>query len=93
LHPESGGRIGGNFWTAFLSNFTSQKFPTYIAKLTKDDMDVLRDLMQSGKVSPIIDRTYKLEQTADAVRYMEEGHARGKVIITIGVESTISARN
>jgi len=38
-------------------------------------------LMQSGKVSPVIDRTYKLEQTADAVRYMEEGHARGKVVV------------
>jgi NADPH:quinone reductase-like Zn-dependent oxidoreductase len=84
LHPGSWGRIGGNFWTAFLSNFTSQKFPTYIAKLTKDDLGVLADLMQSGKVSPVIDRTYKLSQTADAVRYMEEGHARGKVVITLG---------
>jgi NADPH:quinone reductase-like Zn-dependent oxidoreductase len=83
LHPESWGRIGGNFWTAFLSNFTSQKFVTYIAKLTKDDMGVLRDLMQCGKVSPVIDRTYKLEQTQDAVRYMEEGHARGKVVIAV----------
>jgi 2-desacetyl-2-hydroxyethyl bacteriochlorophyllide A dehydrogenase len=83
LHPGSWGRIGGNFWTAFLSNFTSQKFITYIARLTKDDMAVLRDLMQAGKVSPVIDRTYKLAQTADAVRYMEEGHARGKVVIAV----------
>ena len=83
LHPGSWGRIGGNFWTAFLSNFTSQKFSTYIAKLTKDDLGVLADLMQSGKVSPVIDRTYKLSDTADAVRYMEEGHARGKVVVTI----------
>jgi NADPH:quinone reductase-like Zn-dependent oxidoreductase len=66
----------------FLSSFTSQKFPTYIARLTKDDLTVLRDLMQTGKVSPVVDRTYRLEQTADAVRYMEEGHARGKVVIT-----------
>src|SRR5262249_40027033 len=83
IHPETMGRIGGNFWNAFLSNFTKQKFVFYIAKLTKDDFGVLRDLMQSGKVSPVIDRTYKLEQTADAVRYMEEGHARGKVVVTI----------
>src|SRR4029077_21060517 len=69
LHPESWGRLFGNFWAAFLSNFTSQKFPTYIAKLTEEDLTVLRDLMQSGKVSPVIDRTYKLSQTADAVRY------------------------
>jgi NADPH:quinone reductase-like Zn-dependent oxidoreductase len=66
-----------------LSNFTNQKFVTYIAKLTKDDLTVLRDLMQAGKVTPVIDRTYKLGQTADAVRYLEEGHARGKVVIAI----------
>jgi NADPH:quinone reductase-like Zn-dependent oxidoreductase len=66
-----------------LSNFTSQKFSTYIAKLTKDDLVALADLMQSGKVSPVIDRTYKLSDTADAVRYMEEGHARGKVVVAI----------
>jgi len=83
LHPETMGRIGRNFWNAFLSNFSKQKFVFYIAKLTKDDFGVLRDLMQSGKVSPVIDRTYKLEQTVDAVRYMEEGHARGKIVITI----------
>ena len=82
-HPETMGRIVGNFWNAFRSNFSKEKFVFYIAKLTKDDFGVLRDLMQSGKVSPVIDRTYKLEQTADAVRYMEEGHARGKVVVTI----------
>jgi NADPH:quinone reductase-like Zn-dependent oxidoreductase len=83
VHPETLRRIGRNFWDAFLSNFTRQKFVFYIAKLTKDDLNVLRELMQSGKVSPVIDRTYRLEQTADAVRYMEEGHARGKVAITL----------
>ena len=83
IHPETLRRIGRNFWDAFLSNFSKQKFVFYIAKLTKDDLDVLRDLMQSGKVTPVIDRTYKLDQTADAVRYMEEGHARGKVVVTI----------
>jgi len=82
-HPETMGRIAGNFWNAFRSNFSKEKFVFYIAKLTKGDFGVLRDLMQSGKVSPVIDRTYKLEQTADAVRYMEEGHARGKVVVRI----------
>ena len=82
-HPETMGRIVGNFWNAFRSNFSKQKFVFYIAKLTKDDFGVLHDLMQSGKVSPVIDRTYKFEQTADAVRYMEEGHARGKVVVVI----------
>jgi NADPH:quinone reductase-like Zn-dependent oxidoreductase len=82
FHPESWGRVLGNFKTAFQSKFTSRKFVTYIAKLTKDDLNILRDLMQSGKVVPVIDRTYKMSQTQDAVRYLEEGHARGKVVIT-----------
>jgi NADPH:quinone reductase-like Zn-dependent oxidoreductase len=83
FHPESWGRILGNFKTAFQSKFTSQKFVFYIAKLTKDDLNVLRDLMQSGKVAPMIDRTYKISETQDAVRYLEQGHARGKVVITL----------
>lgn len=83
VHPGTWGRIGGNFWNAFRSNFTSQKFVFYIANLTKDDMGVMRDLMETGKVSPVIDRTYKLRDTADAVRYMEEGHARGKVVVVV----------
>ncbi len=83
FHPESWGRILGNFKTAFQSKFTSQKFVTYIAKLTKANLNVLHDLMQSGKVAPVIDRTYKISETQAAVRYLEEGHARGKVVITL----------
>src|SRR3989440_58554 len=83
LHPGMWGRVLGNFKTVFLSTFTSQKFVTFIAKLTKDDLNVLRDLMQSGKVAPVIDRTYKMSETQAALRYLEEGHARGKVVIVI----------
>lgn len=83
LHPGMMGRIGANFWNAFRSRFTEQKFVFYIAKLTKGDLNVLRDLMESGKVSPVIDRTYKLSDTQAAVRYLEEGHAHGKVVITL----------
>lgn len=83
LHPGSWGRLIGNFSAAFQSNFTSQKFVTYIAKLTKADLNVLRELMQSEKVSPVIDRTYKMSETQAAVRYLEEGHARGKVVIVM----------
>ena len=82
FHPESWGRVLGNFGAAFQSNFAKQKFVFYIAKLTKDDLNVLHDLIQSGKLLPVIDRTYRLNQTVDAVRYMEEGHARGKVVVT-----------
>lgn len=83
LHPGMWSRALGNFATAFKSKFTNQKFVTYIAKLTKDDLNVLRDLMQSGKVAPVIDRTYKMSETQAALRYLEEGHARGKVVIVI----------
>jgi NADPH:quinone reductase-like Zn-dependent oxidoreductase len=83
LHPGMMGRVAANFWNVFRSNFTRQKFVFYIAQFTKQDLNVLRDLMQSGKVAPVIDRTYKMNETADAVRYMEEGHARGKVVVTI----------
>src|SRR5205823_10942729 len=83
LHSETMARIARNFWDAFLSKFSKEKFIFYIAMLTKDDLNVLRDLMQSGKVAPVIDRTYKMSDTQAAVRYLEEGHARGKVVITI----------
>src|SRR5205809_1202658 len=82
LHPGMWGRVLGNFATVFRSKFISQKFVFYIATLTKDDLNVLRDLMQSGKVSPVIDRTYKISETQAALRYLEEGHAHGKVVIT-----------
>jgi NADPH:quinone reductase-like Zn-dependent oxidoreductase len=83
FHKETWGRIVGLFAARFQSNFTSQKFVNYVTKLTKDDLTVFADLMQTAKVSPVIDRTYKLSETADAVRYLEQGHARGKVVITV----------
>jgi NADPH:quinone reductase-like Zn-dependent oxidoreductase len=54
-----------------------------LAKLNQGDLGVLRDLMQTGKLTPVIDRRYKLSETAEAIRYLEEGHARGKVLITL----------
>ncbi len=66
-----------------LSPFMSQKFGMMLAELNKDDLAVLGELMQSGKVTPVIDRTYKLSETAAALRYLETGHARGKVVLTV----------
>ena len=66
-----------------LSPFVSQKLGMLMADLNKKDLNVLRDLMQSGKVTPVIDRTFPLSQVAEAVRYVEKGHARGKVVITV----------
>src|SRR6266496_1086200 len=83
LHPETWGRIVGTFKASLLSRFVDQKFVRYVTKTDKEDLKLLSDLMQTGKVTPVIDRTYKLSETAEAMRYFEEGHARGKVVITV----------
>jgi NADPH:quinone reductase-like Zn-dependent oxidoreductase len=51
--------------------------------LNQTDLALISELMQSGKVTPAIDRRYKLTDVPDAIRYLEEGHARGKVVITV----------
>ncbi len=61
----------------------SQKAGFFIAKTNRADMDVLRELIETGKVKPIVDTTYPLADTADAFRYLGEGHARGKVVVTL----------
>jgi NADPH:quinone reductase-like Zn-dependent oxidoreductase len=66
-----------------LSPFVSQKMGMMMADANQKDLTILADMMQSGKIKPVIDRTYKLDQVPDAIRYLEEGHARGKVIITV----------
>jgi len=66
-----------------LSPFTSQKFGMILADLNKDDLATLAGLMQEGKVTPVIDKTYKLSDAAEALRYLEKGHARGKVVVTV----------
>ncbi|HET6887518.1 MAG TPA: NAD(P)-dependent alcohol dehydrogenase [Candidatus Udaeobacter sp.] len=66
-----------------LSPFVSQKMGMLLADLNHNDLAVLADLMQSGKMKPVIDRTYKLSDLPDAIRYLEQGHARGKVVITV----------
>jgi NADPH:quinone reductase-like Zn-dependent oxidoreductase len=66
-----------------LSRFVSQKFVPFLAKNSKDDLIVLKELIETGKVTPVIDRTYPLSETAEALRYLGTGHARGKVIITL----------
>ena len=66
-----------------LSPFVSQKMGMMFAQLNHNDLGFLADLMESGKVKPVIDRTYKLSDLPEAIRYLEQGHARGKVLITI----------
>jgi NADPH:quinone reductase-like Zn-dependent oxidoreductase len=65
------------------SPFSREKFTFLVAKIRPDDLMFLCELMKSGKLTPSIDRRYRLTDTADAIAYVEEGHARGKVVITL----------
>src|SRR5713101_7006778 len=82
-HDGIGTRLLGELNAYVRSRLVSQKFVAYIAQFNKADMEVLADLMQTRKITPVIDRTYKLNETADALRYLEQGHARGKVVINL----------
>lgn len=66
-----------------LSRMGSKKTCGFFAKLSKKDLMVLKELLETGKIPPVIDRSYPLSETAEALRYLEKGHARGKVIITV----------
>ena len=66
----------------FVSLFTKQKTITFIGKARKEDLRFIGELIATQKLTPVIDRCYKLSEGADAVRYVEQGHARGKVLIT-----------
>jgi len=78
------GGLGKALWAMVFSKFVNQQMGMMMAEPTQKDLTLLADMMQSGKVKPVIDRTYKsLGETPDAIRYLEEGHARGKVIITV----------
>src|SRR5437660_2227036 len=85
------GRIAGNLFTARgLSSFTDQKFAQYMTKMSKQDLIMLCGLTQAGKITPVIDRTYRLSDSTDALRYLGEGHARGKVVITVEQEQKVT---
>jgi NADPH:quinone reductase-like Zn-dependent oxidoreductase len=82
-HEGQWSRLAGNLKSFFVSPFISQKFKLFIAKVLKTDLVVLRDLMQEGKLTPVIDREYPMSKTAEALDYLEEGHAHGKIVVTI----------
>jgi NADPH:quinone reductase-like Zn-dependent oxidoreductase len=71
------------FRAVVLSRFVAQDMSMFLADMNREDLTVLRDLMQAGKLTPVIDRRYRLSEVAAAIGYMEEGHARGKVVITV----------
>jgi NADPH:quinone reductase-like Zn-dependent oxidoreductase len=87
---ETGGRLLGGSERALramaVSPFVGQKLGTLVATANADDLDQLRELVESGQVVPAIDRTYPLSGVTEAIRYLQAGKARGKVVITVAHE-------
>jgi NADPH:quinone reductase-like Zn-dependent oxidoreductase len=78
------GPLVGSIATLVLSRFVSQKLVIFfLAKASNEDLSVLCELLTTGKVTPVIDRCYRLSEVPEAIRYLEEGHARGKLVITL----------
>jgi NADPH:quinone reductase-like Zn-dependent oxidoreductase len=86
ISGESSGRwigpLARSMHAAVLSRFVSQRMVGFTVKPNKEDLLSLKELVEAGKVTPVIDRTYSLSEVPDAIRYLEKGHARGKVVIT-----------
>jgi NADPH:quinone reductase-like Zn-dependent oxidoreductase len=84
---EGGGRwlgvVGRLLRAHLLFPFVGQKLGTFVSKENHEDMIVLKELTESGKVTPVIDRTYPLAAVPEAIRYLEEGRVQGKVVITV----------
>jgi NADPH:quinone reductase-like Zn-dependent oxidoreductase len=66
-----------------LSPFVRQRLRMFVAERSGEDLDLLRSLIEAGTIRPVVDRVYPLAETADAIRHLEEGHARGKTVITM----------
>ncbi len=66
-----------------LSTAGRQKMGNVLARPNQEDLACMKELLEAGKVIPVIDRCYPLSETAEAIRYLEAGHARGKVVITV----------
>jgi NADPH:quinone reductase-like Zn-dependent oxidoreductase len=84
--PDNGRLLGpltGSLKAAVFSRFVSQKLLPFLASVTKEDLVVLKELIEAKKVTPVIDRTYRLSEVPEAMRYLEQGHAQGKVVITL----------
>ncbi len=84
---ESGGRwLGGTdrqLRAIVLSRFVGQTLTTFVSRENHEDMVVLKELVEAGSVTPVIDRTYPLAEVPEAIRYVEQGRARGKVVIAV----------
>jgi NADPH:quinone reductase-like Zn-dependent oxidoreductase len=77
------GGMGRTLWAIFLSAFVSQKLGGVLALVNKAHLKTLKEFIEAGKVTPSLDRTFPLSQAAEAITYMIEGQARGKVVLSI----------
>jgi len=77
------GPLLGPIWAAVLSPFVSQTFAGFLARLKQDDLRVLAEMLEAGSVKSVIDRRYPLAEVPAAIAYLEEGRARGKVVISV----------
>ncbi len=71
-----------------LSPFVSQTITSFTVRPNRQDLEFIASLIEAGKVTPVIDRTYPLTDIHDAIRHVEEGHTRGKVVITVAANTT-----
>ncbi len=83
------GLLAPSIKALLLSPFVSQKFVAFTARSNKEDLTIMGELMATGKVTPVIDRRYRLSEVPEAIRYLKEGHARGKVVITLDHDNEI----
>ena len=84
LMPSSGDAGMGYIFKAFLlSVFVRQQGRPFVSTPNQDDLSALKEMVEAGRVTPVIDRTYPLRETAEAFRYLDQGHAQGKVIIVV----------
>ena len=70
-------------YSQLLKRFVSQKLTFFVAKINTGDLNVLKDMIEAGEVNTVVDRSYTLDEVPDAMRYLEEWHAKGKIIITV----------
>ncbi len=70
-------------WSKVVQPFIEPRITFFLAKVNKEDLKVLADLVREGKLKSVIDRRYPLEQTGAALEYLGAGHARGKVVVTV----------
>lgn len=77
------GPLAPSLRALLVSPFVSQNLVTFTASINNEDLVVLKELIEAGKVTPVIDSCYTLSEVPEAVRHLEEGHARGKIVITV----------